>query len=631
MEFHDYIVKSVGILTIFYLVYISILRQDTHFTAKRHFLLGGLLAAVLLPFLEFTTVVYAEAPASILLPTATGSSVEPAVLPEQESGINWWQLLFWVYLVGVCIMSIRLMVQLYSLVTLLYRCRSEKKGNYRFVYSTDQISPFSFFNYIVYNPDLHQESELIMILQHEKAHATQWHSVDILLAHAIRILQWANPLSWFYKKSIEENLEFIADSATARKVTSVKQYQLALVKASSTLSTPALSNNFYQSFIKKRIIMLNKNNSKKRNLWKPAIILPLLALFLWSFNVTEKIEYIETDPVEVSEKEPVLIDVTPAITSEAPVVSKKSEPEKSIMNQPETDPVTSVIERQAANSIQEDINPEPVNNEVYILITKNTTKAELELYKKELKEEHNIDFNYSKLKFNSKGEISSIAIEFSDNKGSHGNYHVEEDDAINDFYFFVSEDGRSGFAREGSEDRMVERAKAIKERMDKRVEKLEEIKVQRLEKRKEMIDKRRAKTEQLAEKEKRLVVRQNRLAERSKELEDRSYAIAYSNDNEVDDEVVYVTSGHGQSSYSSSGSKTNVVVKKSTTDTQLAAIKEKLAAKGITFTYRNVKRNEEGEITAIKLRLKDGEGSESFSNVKSDDNEPISTIRLSIN
>ncbi|QNJ96803.1 M56 family metallopeptidase [Constantimarinum furrinae] len=635
MELLDYILKSAGILTIFYLFYAVMLRKNTHFTAKRHYLFGGITAALLLPLFEYTKIIYIEIPSTVVSATSVLSPVDQAVIPSESLSVDWWEVLFVCYLTGILVMTVRLIVQLISLLTLLTGNPTAKKGKFTYVYVSERIAPFSFFNYIVFNPDLHQENDLTMILQHEKVHASQWHTIDILAANLMRILQWANPFSWFYKVSLEENLEYIADSETAQKVPSVKQYQLALVKASSSLTTPALTNNFYHSFIKKRIIMLNKSNSKKYDLWKLAIILPILAVFLWSFNVSEKIEYIETEVTEDINVEPTSMDALPEITSEETSISETNETQNSEDSTPTTVAVVSENQTEDNERIQQEVVAETSFNEVYILITKSTTKAELEIHKKELKREHNIDFNYSNLEYNSKGELISIAIEYNTNKGGHGNYHVVEDDGpIKDFYFFVSEDGRSGFVAEGSEERMIEREKKIKERMEKRVERIEEMKKERVKKRNEMADVRRAKVAELVETEKKLVKAQNRVVARASDLEDRYAALVYSDGNEVsedvDDEMVYVISKNTpSSSYVSSSGRNSVVIKKNTTDAQLASMKEKLEGKGITFTYRNVKRNSRGEITGIKLRMKDGNGSETSSNVKSDD-EPISPIRLTL-
>lgn len=89
-----------------------------------------------------------------------------------------------------------------------------------------------------------------MILQHEKIHATQWHSVDILMANLTTALLWFHPLSWLYKRSLAQNLEYIADRETVAISGAKKSYQQALLKVSIANLQPALTNPFYQSFIK---------------------------------------------------------------------------------------------------------------------------------------------------------------------------------------------------------------------------------------------------------------------------------------------------------------------------------------------------------------------------------------------
>ena len=221
--------------------------------------------------------------------SATETATEPAFT------INWWYVAGSLYLAGMLFMGIRLVWQLRSLFKLFNTYPSLKQNGFTYVQVDKKISPFSFFRYIVYNPELHDPEEMEMILKHEEVHASQFHSFDVLLANLLVIIQWGNPLAWFYTKRIEENLEYIADSETAQQVPSKKAYQLALVKASSPSMLPALTNSFYQSFIKKRIVMLNKSTSKSKNVWKLSIILPLLALFLWGFNVKEEIVYTASD------------------------------------------------------------------------------------------------------------------------------------------------------------------------------------------------------------------------------------------------------------------------------------------------------------------------------------------------
>jgi hypothetical protein len=74
-----------------------------------------------------------------------------------------------------------------------------------------KIKPFSFGNAIYINPRLHTEKEWQEIILHEYVHIRQRHTIDILLAELITILNWYNPFAWALRHSIRQNLEFIAD------------------------------------------------------------------------------------------------------------------------------------------------------------------------------------------------------------------------------------------------------------------------------------------------------------------------------------------------------------------------------------------------------------------------------------
>jgi len=90
---------------------------------------------------------------------------------------------------------------------------------------------------------------------------------------------------WLYKKAMLQNLEFIADSEALKNISDKKSYQITLLKVTTHENCVAITNPFYQSLIKKRIVMLNKNQSKKVNSWKYALIIPILIGFLFYFQV----------------------------------------------------------------------------------------------------------------------------------------------------------------------------------------------------------------------------------------------------------------------------------------------------------------------------------------------------------
>jgi len=114
----------------------------------------------------------------------------------------------------------------------------------------------------------------------------QWHSIDTILAHLLVITLWFNPFVWLYKKAVQQNLEFLADDYALNLTGNQKLYQFTLLKVGATNYCTTITNNFYNSLIKKRIIMLHKNRSTNKSQWKYALLIPFLAIFILSFNTT---------------------------------------------------------------------------------------------------------------------------------------------------------------------------------------------------------------------------------------------------------------------------------------------------------------------------------------------------------
>ncbi|WP_343913159.1 M56 family metallopeptidase [Aquimarina litoralis] len=437
-----YLLKSSIILSLFYAVYFFLLRKDTFFSANRHFLIAGVLGAILLPFLEFTQIKFIEQPNFHFIEYSNDT---PAQVAATSSILDWWSVLLVIYLVTTSILLVRFAIQLFSLRKILNKSRNCQDEGFSFVKTKEDIAPFSFFKYIIFNPLLHDSKELEMILKHEKIHAAQYHSIDILLINLFVIFQWMNPLSWLYKKSLQQNLEFIADQEATRDLSSIKDYQLTLVKVSAT-NYSSITNNFYQSLIKKRIVMLNKKESNHRNLWKTTIILPLLSLFLWSFNTKTEIRYIDQadTPEEVISSD-VNISSASDITKEekelefpkkeeVPTPSEKKYPAKNSLTKQQVNTVQKTkkpkINSQNNKIVESQVSKIKKKNTIEFVINKTSTKEELERVKRILKNEYDVKVSFSDIERNSGNEITSISIEVTSSK-SNANFSVSDDKPIN--------------------------------------------------------------------------------------------------------------------------------------------------------------------------------------------------------
>ena len=280
----DYFFKASAIIILFYTCYKLFLQNETYFQSNRWFLLIGLFVATVLPLVIIPIYIeYTPTPITI----TENLNFTPQHIQPNTDNIDLTTIIMVIYLAGMLFFLGKVMLQFWSLHSLFKSYKKTKYNQFIFIETDKDIAPFSFFNHIVLNTNQFTEEELKHVITHEKIHAKQYHSIDIILIQIATILLWFNPYIWWYKKALQQNLEFIADYEAQNKIECAKSYQTVLLKASLSQNQLALPTNFYQSLIKKRIIMLQKSKSKKSSYFKLAIILPFLGLFLMSFNVKE--------------------------------------------------------------------------------------------------------------------------------------------------------------------------------------------------------------------------------------------------------------------------------------------------------------------------------------------------------
>lgn len=293
-ELGIYLLKTAGVLSIFVIVYHLLLRKLTFFNANRYFLLFGIAASILFPLIEITQTVYVEQPELIYMPQqiATPMAVmlqEPTPPPLMDSA----QLLMMLYVSISLFFMGKMVVELLSLRRLINSGTRRRENGFVIISLSRKVTPFSFFKYICFYKNDEKDPANDLILKHEQVHARQWHSIDLLLSHLYCAVFWINPLAWLLKRQIGENLEFIADATAKVDNNTGLSYERTLLSSAASHMQPALANNFFTPFIKKRIQMLQKETSKKWNAYKYALILPVIVLFLYSFNTVTKTEYIK--------------------------------------------------------------------------------------------------------------------------------------------------------------------------------------------------------------------------------------------------------------------------------------------------------------------------------------------------
>lgn len=380
----EYLLKASAVLFIFYVCYQLFLQKETFFQANRWFLLSGLIIACLTPlvvipvYIEYTI----THTSNFFINTLEAT---PQIIIEKP--FDYIQLIIWIYFAGILFFFGKLCSEFLSLRNVLKSSKTKSLGQFKLQETNRNIAPFSFFNRVVYNPKQFENKELTHVINHEKVHCKELHSLDTIIAQITCVLFWFNPISWLYKKALQQNLEFIADQKAQYSSHCKKSYQTVLLKASVKNHQLAITNNFYTSLIKKRIVMLHKSKSKKINQLKLIVVLPLLALFIMSFN--KKNIYVEIAAKETN----VLIEATDS------------------------------------------------NEVIEIIITKNANDEDLSKIKEELKSK-GITFIYDDIERNSDGEITKINAQFKNNKNS-SNYSISGEEGIKSFCFKSDEDSFS--------------------------------------------------------------------------------------------------------------------------------------------------------------------------------------------
>ena len=293
-----YFIKANGLIILFYLMYVLFLRKETFFVSNRLYLILGLLISLCLPLITFTKTIWVDpTPVPEFYQETTTVNSDYIEVPIQETPIDWSLILTTAYVVICVLILVKIGIEIASFYNRIRKHNQQKEADFTLIHSNTTENPFSFFHYIVINPHLFSEAELQHILTHESIHVKQKHSIDVLLGKLFCAVFWVNPIIWLYRKAMLQNLEFIADSETFQQIENKYEYQITLLKVVTHQHDLSITNQFYQSLIKKRIVMLHTNQSHKRNAWKYATILPLLVGFMLLFQI-ETVAQVKESKIE---------------------------------------------------------------------------------------------------------------------------------------------------------------------------------------------------------------------------------------------------------------------------------------------------------------------------------------------
>ena len=305
-EFVVYLLKVNLAIALFYMFYKLFFAGDTLWRARRIYMLSAILLSFAYPFFSIEGWLQQQE-------TVKEFVMNYAVLPEftvgaeeQTTFFSLNNLLASTYVLIMAVLSVRLLLQLVSILRIKHSGHYEIIQNVRVLVVEKEIAPFSFFATIYINPALHTEAETAQILTHELTHVRQWHSLDVMFSEFLCIAFWINPAAWLLKREIRQNLEFLADDKVISSGFDTKTYQYHLLQLSYQTPDYKLSNKFNILPLKKRIIMMNQKKSSKSTALKYLLIAPLTFSLVVISNAEslagKASEFLQTEIMSVPDK-----------------------------------------------------------------------------------------------------------------------------------------------------------------------------------------------------------------------------------------------------------------------------------------------------------------------------------------
>ncbi len=314
-----FIIKSAITLALLYSCFFLFLSKETFHRFNRIMLVSIMFVSLITPLFHITT----DNPSLIseefhMVQTLIEETPATVLAPAEGNIPTWMDLLTWIYLVGVAVMTIITIAQTISLVRFMSGGlrHTDSQGNTVILHNCE-FPPFSIFRYIVMSvKDYEQHSQYI--LSHEQEHIRLGHTYDILLLQVVKIIQWFNLFIWFVGRDLKSVHEYEADQAVINQGIDAKSYQQILVTKVVGNRLQPFTNNLNHGSLKKRITMMYKKKSNRWLMLKSLCAIPAMALAINAFATPEGTTAIEKNINSLEQQ------IVPSDSTRRPVVVVRS-------------------------------------------------------------------------------------------------------------------------------------------------------------------------------------------------------------------------------------------------------------------------------------------------------------------
>ncbi len=277
---------------IFFLIYYGFLRKETFFSSNRWYLLNTIWIGLLLPVIRQVpysiNAQFAQVEPIEMLYSGTVNFVQLFEQPNPGVNLNLYSIILTIYLLGAVLCALRMIYGLLRINQLWNIGEKQHYEQFSLVRTNQDQLPFSFFKHVFVNRKFLKNASFQEILKHELTHVRLRHTFDILFLELISIAFWWDPIIYLYKRAIRTAHEYMADAFASGS--EIKKYGHILLGQSSSGIELALTHQFFNSHLKKRLQMLHKEKSAPYRALKYLLVTPFIILLALLFSSNSYVE-----------------------------------------------------------------------------------------------------------------------------------------------------------------------------------------------------------------------------------------------------------------------------------------------------------------------------------------------------
>ncbi len=281
-----FLIKMIVCSAILLAYYWLALRNERFHHWNRFFLLTAMLLSVVLPFVTIPFL-QQENPTAVV--TMIGALPWNYLPVEKAAGFEWgWKESGMLVTIIISLaMFIHLLLSVFRVVRLYKSHMKTYIHEVNVVITKEESAPFSFFKWLFWRADIDPESENgKRMLQHELTHITEKHSADKLFTELLLIAFWMNPFFWLMRRELYAIHEFLADQKAIARHDGAA-FATMILQAAHPGKHISLSNPFFTSHLKRRLIMITTSHAPKFSYMRriSGLVLMLFTSLLLVLNI----------------------------------------------------------------------------------------------------------------------------------------------------------------------------------------------------------------------------------------------------------------------------------------------------------------------------------------------------------